>query len=106
MNADDFPTPETKPPRRRTPRRPFAKWFPAIGVLVGGGLFLWGLSLVFPPPPEPGTAYCGGEMLFGWSLALIVAPAATAIVSFGAWVIGVTLDDIRHDRGRPPSTQI
>jgi hypothetical protein len=37
----------------------------------------------------------------GLFLMLIAAPVAAAVFSFGACVIGVTLDDMRHDRGRP-----
>jgi hypothetical protein len=101
MNADDSPTSVTTPSRRRESRRVFAKWFTVIGFLAGGGgVFLCGLRVVFPPPP-PGTAFCRGIALAGLFLMLIAAPIAAAVFSFGAWVIGVTLDDLRLDRYRP-----
>ena len=79
----------------------FAKWFAAIGFVVGGSIvFYIGLRAFNPPPPAPGTHLCGNKVLGGVVLMVFGTPLGAVAFSLGALFIGGVLDCIRHYCGR------
>ena len=75
------------------PAGKFSKRFAKIGFLAGGVIvFCFGFQAFYQPEPPPGFGICGGVVLGGLCIMVVVAPLAALVGALAGWLIGGILD--------------
>lgn len=71
----------------------FSKRFAKIGFATGGlVMFCFGFQAFYQPEPPTGFGICGGVVLAGLCIMVVIAPLAGLVGALAGWLIGSILD--------------